>query len=375
MYPTLIAAMVGSLIGSAIIGAYAETVAHRLGLVDWPDVLGGRKQHQRPTPLVGGLATCLATIVAALLTAVVNFSFRPFVGAASDFLWFAFAVGSMFLIGVADDRHTLSPRTRLAASIMILLVVLSGSPAFSLTYLHFGSALSISLGSMGVLFTLICLVGLLNAVNMADGKNGLVISLCLIWCAVLAASASSLWWPVLGATAVSLSVMLWFNMKGKLFLGDGGSYGLSAVFGLLAIHTHAADPAGLSADRVALMFIVPVMDTIRLVSIRVFKGASPFSGDRDHLHHHLARRWGWPNGLMVYCALVGIPNLTAALLPSTSLPTLLMSVLAYILVMSTSHVPEDEVVVPSGSNVAPFPKAPLKKRVAQPELPSDEDAA
>ena len=98
--------------------------------------------------------------------------------------------------------------------------------------------------------------------------------------------------------------MFVFNMMGRLFLGDGGAYAIATAIGLLAImvyntpgiHTLRA----ISADQLVLLFVVPVADSFRLTYKRLRQGRSPMSADRDHLHHHLQDRFGWPAGLLVY---------------------------------------------------------------------------
>ena len=175
------------------------------------------------------------------------------------------------------------------------------------------------LGGWGDWFALLCLVGLLNAVNMADGKNGIILCLGLVWTAVLACHLGSAFAPVLTGIGVALAVLLAFNLRGRLFMGDGGSYVLSALFGLLAIYAYNNDFADMRADDVAVMFAVPVFDTVRLMAVRIASGRSPFLGDRDHLHHHLHHRFGWPRGLIVYVALVAVPNAAALLWPGTGL--------------------------------------------------------
>ena len=339
------AAAIIACISAVLIGRNADAIGDRFRLVDTPDGPGGRKKHKKPTPLVGGLAVCVAGILAALVSIGARAAGPVGATGITALAIFAFGVAAMYFIGAADDRHTLSPRTRLGVSILVLLGILSSGQMFSLDKVQFTGGFIVELASAGMFFTLVCLVGLLNAVNMADGKNGLVIGLSLIWCVVLATRADAIWYPVLAAMAVSLAVMGWFNMRNKLFLGDGGSYGLSAAFGLMAIHIHNTNPQGFGAEQVALLFAVPVLDTIRLMIVRARRGASPFIGDSDHLHHHLARRWGWPNGLYVYCALVALPNLVPLL--STVLPVycLAVTVVGYGLVIILSHAPETPAVV------------------------------
>jgi len=321
-----------ALMFSTLVGVRAMPIGRKLGLLDIPD--GRRKFHHAVTPLVGG-----AAIVPCALAAVALLWLAPGATTTNAMLhlsWFVVGVGSMFLLGVADDLYGLGPRFRLLFGAMVFVVVASQAPHFRVSTLDFGGAAPIALGWAATLFTVICLVGLLNAVNMADGKNGLVISLSLIWTLALWAHAPVSLAPVLAGLAVSLLVMLGFNMAGRLFLGDGGSYGLSAIMGLLAVYIYNANPMGLRAEMVALLFAVPVFDTLRLVVTRVRKGISPFAPDRDHLHHHFAAFWGWPRGLIVYLALVGLPNMVAALVPALGVWMLALTLVAYVLLLRWS---------------------------------------
>jgi UDP-GlcNAc:undecaprenyl-phosphate GlcNAc-1-phosphate transferase len=182
---------------------------------------------------------------------------------------------------------------------------------------------------MGISFTLLCFVGLLNAVNMADGKNGIVIGQALIWSAILMLRLPPTMVPLISAIAGALAVLLVFNMKGRLFLGDSGSYGLSAMFGLLAIYAWNHGFADMRADDVALIFAIPVFDTLRLIVWRTMQGKSPFTPGRDHLHHYLYARWGWPRPLPWLLALVAVPNLAAVAFPGTALVWLALTFIAY----------------------------------------------
>jgi UDP-GlcNAc:undecaprenyl-phosphate GlcNAc-1-phosphate transferase len=91
---------------------------------------------------------------------------------------------------------------------------------------------------------------------------------------------------------------------GRLFLGDGGAYAIATAIGLLAIivyNTPGTDTLrAISADELVVLFVVPVADSFRLTYKRLRQGRSPMSADRDHLHHHLQDRFGWPTGLLVY---------------------------------------------------------------------------
>jgi len=330
-------ALTGLIIAS-LVGLFAAPLGSLFGLLDFPDDAGGRKQHARVTPLVGGLGVALASVVGVALTSAFVVQAGPSIG--QHLLWLGIAIAAMFLIGLADDRFLLSPRVRLSLAMIVLLLVVISAPDFGVSFIRFsGQPQVLLLGSGAEVFTLLCLVGLLNAINMADGKNGIVISLGLIWSAILFFRLPPPMLPVLAAAASALAVLLWFNMKGRLFLGDGGSYAVSALFGLLAVYAYNHGFDSVRADDIVLMFAVPVFDTIRLMIARSLQRRSPFLGDRDHLHHYLYARIGWPRGLWVYVALVALPNAAAVALPGTAMVWLLVSAIAYGLVLKGARRP------------------------------------
>ena len=337
---TLLCAVIALLLALAV-GLAAMPLGRKLGLLDFPDSDGGRKRHAAVTPLVGGIAVALAAAGSALLARRFGDGAAP--APALHLIWLAATVAAMFGIGATDDRFHLSPKLRLLVAVVVLLLVVSYAPDFSLAFVRFSGQDQLwLLGHGGDAFTLLCLVGLLNAINMADGKNGLVIGLGLIWTAALALHAPAAIQPVLAGTGAALAVMWGFNMAGKLFLGDGGSYAISGLFGLLAIYVYNHGFDTMRADDVALLFAIPVFDTIRLMIVRSLRGRSPFEPDRDHLHHHLYAAIGWPRGLWVYLALVALPNLGAALRPGSGLMWLTVSLAAYAIAMLVARLPEPE---------------------------------
>lgn len=337
----LLGALVAAL-AAFVVCSFALPLGTSLGLLDFPDDSGGRKQHARVTPLVGGLVVAAVSIGAIAAMLMLPVDLGPSV--ERHVAWLGVAVAAMFVIGVADDRFELSVRARLGIAALVLLLVVVTAPDFALAFIHFAGQPAVRLlGLASVPFTLLCLVGLLNAVNMADGKNGIVISLGLVWSAVLLRWLPPAMGPVMAALAGALAVLLWFNMRNRLFLGDGGSYALSALFGLLAIYAYNHRFAGIGADDIVLLFAVPVLDTMRLLVARISQRRSPFHGGRDHLHHYLYARVGWPVGLVVYVMLVAIPNGGATLMPGTALPWLSATVVAYAIVLRFAQRPSRRV--------------------------------
>lgn len=285
----------------------AQRTCTALKLMDIPK---GRKKHNAPTPLMGGITVLLAFVPIGLAFTVIYASER-WVG---SLLIFLSCVSIMAIVGLGDDRHSLSPRLRLIISFLVFFAAAAIDPTFNVRVLDFNiPPLTLGLGTwwLAIIFTVICCVGLLNAVNMADGKNGLVLGLSLGWLAILALRAVGPLLPLIGLFAAVLFVLLIFNMRGKLFLGDGGAYAIATAIGLLAIMVYNTPGThtlrAISADELVLLFVVPVVDSFRLTFKRLRQGRSPMSADRDHLHHHLQDRFGWPAGLLAYWLVVFVP--------------------------------------------------------------------
>jgi UDP-GlcNAc:undecaprenyl-phosphate/decaprenyl-phosphate GlcNAc-1-phosphate transferase len=286
---------------------FAMPIATYFNLLDVP---GDRKKHKHVTPLMGGVVI-LTSIVPAMLALIMcaappNHIFKLLV-------WTAVVVG-MTIVGILDDRHSLSPRLRLVASFGLFGIAAYIEPIFNVRVLDFEyPPFSLGLGTRGfaIAFTVLCCVGLVNAINMADGKNGLVIGLCIGWLALLALRAPGFMIPFIGLLTLVLIVLLIFNWRGKLFLGDGGAYGLATALGILAISVYNS-PGGyatraMAAEEIMLLFAVPVVDSFRLSYKRIKRGQSPMAADRNHLHHHLQDRFGWPIGLIIYWAVALLP--------------------------------------------------------------------
>lgn len=311
--------LIGTIIVTAVCVAFmlcrfAMPIAKKFNLLDVP---GDRKKHKHVTPLMGGVVI-LASIVPAMLALIVfaapsNHIFKLLI-------WTSVLVG-MTIIGILDDRHSLSPKLRLIASFGLFGIAAYIEPIFNVRVLDFEyPSISLGLGTreLAIAFTVLCCVGLVNAVNMADGKNGLVIGLCVGWLSLLALRAPSFMYPYIGLLILVLIVLLIFNWQGKLFLGDGGAYGLATALGVLAISiynspgTHAT--RAMAAEEIMLLFAVPVLDSFRLTYKRMKRGQSPMAADRDHLHHHMQDKFGWPSGLIMYWAIALAPTLLVFLI-------------------------------------------------------------
>jgi UDP-GlcNAc:undecaprenyl-phosphate GlcNAc-1-phosphate transferase len=259
-------------------------VARWLRLVDIPK--SPRKVHAAPTPLAGGAAITLAGVLAASLLLPMT----------RDVLALGLASLMMLVVGTVDDRFDINWRVRIVAqSAAAMVLFLYGGVRVEWIGDAFGFA-SRSLGVLSLPFTVLATVGVTNAINWADGVDGLAGSLCLAALAMFTAAAV---WSGNAALAADLALMggcvmgfLVFNLRtpwrptASVFLGDGaeilGLWIAWAAFRLTQTPNHPATPV-LAPFLIAL----PVIDCLVLIVRRLRVGYSPFFADRNHMHHRL----------------------------------------------------------------------------------------
>ncbi len=261
-----------------------------LKLVDMPD---GRKKHKAPVPAIGGLLILLSLFASICFSSALQHLLLTHRA-------FSFFLVVLCIVGIIDDRMNVS-------SLLRLLVQLGCALALA----HEGIRLTSMHGFLGIYavplvlqyaITVIIITGLVNAFNLIDGIDGLAGGMGLINLVALSVIAYFLrltvWLYFLLPFAAALSVFLKYNWKpAKLFMGDGGSLVLGYITGSLGIFfvekSYLLQPLYTPAIMVAITActMLPVIDTMRLFYARIKRGRSPFSADRNHLHHLLLRHY------------------------------------------------------------------------------------
>ncbi|MBI5431128.1 MAG: undecaprenyl/decaprenyl-phosphate alpha-N-acetylglucosaminyl 1-phosphate transferase [Nitrosomonadales bacterium] len=258
-----------------------RSVAHRLDIVDRP---GGRKQHEHPTPTVGGLAMFTAVLVALLIGDALHGQVAILMGCAAV----------LVVLGVLDDKHGLPVSLRMLIQIFMVLVVIVGAGG---TVTHLGALFGsdIRLGLFAVPFSVVAFVGGINAINMIDGADGMAGKMALlttlgvatIFYLAGAANLLPLTWAMLGALLgfLFLNSRL-FVKRAWVFMGDAGSMWLGLVLGwFMAQITRGAVSA--EPGLVLWLFGIPLIDTLVVMTRRIKRRQSPFAADRTHIHHVL----------------------------------------------------------------------------------------
>lgn len=273
----LFLAFVLSLSVTAALVPLLERWAPAIGLNDTP---GPRKVHSVPVPRVGGLAMAAGMLVASGLMLHVT--------AAIGGVLLGLLV--LLIFGIWDDRVTLGYRAKFAGQMIAVgLCMAVGN-------VHVGSLM---FGNLDVLppvasglITFLFLIGVTNAVNLADGLDGLaggMVLLCLCAVALFAVTAglpavTTLALIVAGAV---LGFLRYNTHPARIFMGDSGSQMLGFSVGALALLVTQGDSSPVSAALPLLLLGLPIMDTLTVMLTRIRAGRSPFSADRNHLHHRL----------------------------------------------------------------------------------------
>lgn len=298
-------------IAVAITGAVcmrAVVIGKRLGVLDHPDNV--RKRHSRVTPQVGG-----AAVIAGLLFWLIAGGNHAAPDTTLVMVIELCGVG-VALVGFTDDQKGVSPLARLAfLSVFVLLaMVLDHNLVVPRINSETFGAVRVSIGFYYVLIAVAAL-GVVNAVNMADGQDGVAGGMFVIWTACLAMLTTGTAQAIAGMLHVLCLLFLLFNLKpkGKVFLGDCGSYGITFIIGLLVIMAHARGQVPI--ETIIVWFFIPILDCLRLLVSRARQGLSPFEPDRDHFHHRLEDRFGKTWGLACYLSLVGVTSILSTLAP------------------------------------------------------------
>jgi UDP-GlcNAc:undecaprenyl-phosphate GlcNAc-1-phosphate transferase len=255
-------------------------IAGKMKVLDVPDE---RKVHTVPIPRVGGLAIAIGVFVA-------MFFWRDESGFLKSYI-----IGSVVIVffGIIDDVKNLNYKIKFSSQIIAaLVVVLYGG----LKITHLGALLpdNMSLpGWIAIPFTIVLIVGVTNAVNLADGLDGLAGGICLLsFCCLgyLAYLAENTTVALISLALIgAIFGFLRFNTyPASIFMGDTGSQFLG--FSLVTISMSLTQ--GTTALSPVLPLIVcgfPVLDTITVMLQRISQKHSPFLPDKKHFHHRLMR--------------------------------------------------------------------------------------
>ena len=263
----------------------ARKAAKRVGLVDKPNY---RKRHQGLIPLVGGISVYAGICFTFAIADYYIPHARLYLGCA----------GVLVLVGALDDRFDISVKIRavIQAAIAVIMMMVGNLHLSSLGFI-FGSW-ELVLGPFGFFLTLFAVWAAINAFNMVDGIDGLLGGLSSV---SFAATGIILWfdgqyslamWCFAMIAAILPYILLNLGALGrryKVFMGDAGStlIGFTVIWILLETTQGPTHP--ISPVTALWIIAIPLMDMVAIMYRRLRKGMSPFSPDRQHIHHLIMR--------------------------------------------------------------------------------------
>ncbi|MBQ6286449.1 MAG: undecaprenyl/decaprenyl-phosphate alpha-N-acetylglucosaminyl 1-phosphate transferase [Bacteroidales bacterium] len=268
-------------------------------IVDNPD---SRKLQRRPIPVLGGIAVFFGLIAGILAGASLTYLMN---GIPERYLAPVLCASViMIYTGAMDDILGLSPKVRFLIEFFTVLALIYGSGA-CIDSFHGLWGIEQFSWWYAVPLTLFAGVGIINAINMIDGVNGLCSGLCVvcsIMFGVMFLKVDDIPNAVLAFSLAASVLPFWFHnvfgKKSRMFLGDAGTmmigiimvwFTISALRSDSSVHLMAVHKNSSMIAMTLAILSVPVFDTIRVMMLRIFHGKSPFFPDKNHLHHVFIR--------------------------------------------------------------------------------------
>lgn len=251
-----------------------------------------RKVHTQVVPPLGGVAIFIGFVLSSIIaTDGLSFDSLKYIIAA---------VIVMFFIGLKDDLMDISARKKLIIQFFAAVILVAlGNVRF--TNLHGILGIYEISYFTSIVISLFAVVVIINAFNLIDGIDGLASGI-----AMLTSGIFGVWFYLSGnypfaimsfSLVGSLAGFFLYNVFGnsnKLFMGDTGSLIIGIITSTLVVHFNELNivkifPHAIEASPAVsfAIIIVPLVDTLRVMSIRIYQGRSPFSADKNHVHHRL----------------------------------------------------------------------------------------
>ena len=263
-------------------------VAVRRNIMDNPDA---RKLQKEAVPVMGGVVVFFGLVTGLCVMSIYTNT--------TELLPIFIAMSLMLCVGVMDDISGLSPWLRFAIEIavVVMLLFMTNISLNSLQGLWGVYDLPVWLSAP---LTIFAVVGIINALNLIDGVDGLSSGFCMLaslaFGVLFYMSGSVVMLSLCAVTFASLLPFFCHNVFGKsskMFIGDGGSLMMGVMMSAYVVavisfrgERIAALPEGIGLVAFAMaVMAVPVFDTLRVMVMRILRGVSPFQPDKAHLHH------------------------------------------------------------------------------------------
>ena len=290
MSNTIIALLVGlvAMGGTTLVYPFVLQFAKDHDIVDNPNA---RKLQRVPVPVLGGLVVYIGIMMGCL----VLMALHPEPILAYGML----AMTIMLVVGVWDDIKDLSSVFRFVFEIFLVSMFI-WKTGYYIDDLHGLGGINSLEPWFGLPLSVVFGVGLINAVNLIDGVDGYSSGYGMLACLCFAITFHSTWSMTMLMVAVIVMGALLpfflhnvFGVRSKMFIGDGGTLMLGMIlvmFSFSALSSRSRCDS-LEAQNICVpalvlaVLCIPIFDTLRVMTMRMIRGKSPFRPDKTHLHH------------------------------------------------------------------------------------------
>jgi len=274
---------------TALLVPLVRGLAHKRGWVDTPD--GHRKLHKEATPAVGGIAIVIGFVLgfSCLLLA------QPLLGIEIHFPTGAVWLGAfiIFLSGLYDDTRGLGFKGKLAIQVVVAYMLLHAGYRIDISALPFIELDVYDQALYSIPLTVLWIVGVINAVNLLDGVDGLAAGVVLIAFVFLATIFGLQGELSLVVTAVAIGgalvgFLLYNFNPASIFMGDSGSLFLGFLLAMYSLEGKVIDADPWLAVLVPIVALgLPLLDTSLSIVRRVLERKAICAPDHDHIHHRM----------------------------------------------------------------------------------------
>lgn len=286
----------GFIVTYATVPAF-KRLALKYGVVSAP---GGRRSHNKPTPLLGGLAIFLPFAAVFITFFILTITEQIVLKQPTKVQMLALFIGTtwILILGTLDDKAHLGWRMKLAGQgLGAAILVLGGHNIVRATLPFIGP---VEFGWYGIPLFVMAVIAITNAINLIDGMDGLAGGICLfaaLTSAVIGIAKGDIFTATVGFTFVGgLLGFLMFNLPpASIFMGDGGAMMMGFLLGTLATSFSAVSPGQRLGTSVMILvpflpFGIPLFEVALSILRRLVRGQAVFLGDGDHLHNRLREK-------------------------------------------------------------------------------------
>ncbi|MDQ1362236.1 MAG: UDP-GlcNAc:undecaprenyl-phosphate/decaprenyl-phosphate GlcNAc-phosphate transferase [Pseudomonadota bacterium] len=269
-------AFIVSLVISMLLVPPLMRLAPLIGAIDMPDA---RKVHAQAIPRIGGIAMIIGVMVPVLFWLPLDQKHLALLSAFSVLLFF----------GIWDDRSNLHYRIKFIGQIVAVLIVVLGADVVVRNMPFLDAPLP---DFIAIPFTIFALVGITNAINLSDGLDGLaggttLLSFCMIAFIGFQSNSFELVMLCMAVAGAIMGFLRHNTYPARIFMGDTGSQFLGFSAGVLVVILSQSVNVAMSPVMPLLLLGLPILDTFAVMAQRMYEKRSPFSPDKNHIHHKL----------------------------------------------------------------------------------------